>query len=41
MFKRKRVNFMDEVRRFLKEDVDFFGLVVDVFEGKGIYQLVD
>lgn len=37
MFKRKWVNFMDEVRRFLKEDMDFFCFVVDVFEGKGIY----
>lgn len=37
MFKRKRVNFMDEVRRFLKEDMDCFCFVVDVFEGKGIY----
>lgn len=36
MLKRKRVNFMDEVRRFLKEDMDIFGFVVDVFEGKGI-----
>lgn len=41
MPKRKRVNPMDEARRFLKEDVDPPGLAVDVFEGKGIQQLVD
>lgn len=41
LHKRKRVNPMDEARRFLKEDVDPPGFAVDVFEGKGIQQLVD
>lgn len=41
MPKRKKVNPMDEARGFLKEDVDPPGFAVDVFEGKGIHQLVD
>lgn len=41
MPRRKRVNPMDEARRFLKEDMDPPCFAVDVFEGKGIHQLVD